>query len=198
MTLNNYHHGNLRQVLIEKGIELLITEGYINLSLRKVAKACGVSHAAPYNHFKDKDELLLAMQQHVEMEFARILHQAVTDNVGDDGLLAMGLAYIRFFTRNPAYFSFMQIQDNTNIVISNNEINSNYLPFNLFRDQALKNMEAWDIAPAKRADLLAAMWAIVHGITSMATMQSVAYEGDWCTLAEEIIHKRFLLKGDNL
>lgn len=187
MTSNNYHHGNLRQNLIEKGIELLVAEGYANLSLRKVAKACGVSHAAPYNHFKDKDELLLAMQQHVEMEFAHILQQAAADN--SEGLLAMGLAYIRFFTQNPAYFRFMQIQDNTNIIISSDEISSNYLPFNLFRDQAFKNMEVCDIAPAKQADLLAAMWAIVHGITGMATMRSVTYEGDWCRLAEDMMHK---------
>lgn len=198
MNDNNYHHGYLRQDLIEKGIELLNEEGYANLSLRKVAKACSVSHAAPYNHFKDKDELLLAMQQHVEMEFARVMQDAARENAGGDVLMELGLAYIRFFIQNPAYFRFMQTQDNTGIVISRNEISSNYLPFNLFRDQALKNMEAWSVPAGKRPDLLAAMWAIVHGITAMATMQSIFYDGDWCVLAEEIMHKRLLAKGENI
>ena len=195
---NNYHHGHLRQDLIEKGIELLNEEGYANLSLRKVAKACGVSHAAPYNHFKDKDELLLAMQRHVEMEFARVLQQAAVDGAGDDTLMALGLAYINFFVQNPAYFRFMQNQDNAGIVISRNEIKSNYLPFNLFRDKALAQMALWGLPSKKQADLLAAMWAVVHGITAMATMQSVTYDGDWCVLAEEIMHKGLFVKGENI
>ena len=44
----SYHHGNLREELIEKGIELINEEGEEKLSLRKVAKMCGVSNAAPY------------------------------------------------------------------------------------------------------------------------------------------------------
>lgn len=198
MNDSNYHHGNLRQNLIEKGIELLNAEGYANLSLRRVAKACSVSHAAPYNHFKDKDELLLAMQRYVEMEFAGVMRWAAEENAVGDVLIALGLAYIRFFIQNPAYFRFVQTQDNTGIVISRNEINSNYLPFNLFRDEALKNMEAWGVPKDKQADMLAAMWAIVHGVTAMATMQSVVYDGDWCALGEEIMRKRLLLTGENV
>ena len=45
-----YHHKNLKNDLIEKGIELVNKNGINQLSLRKVAQACGVSHAAPYSH----------------------------------------------------------------------------------------------------------------------------------------------------
>lgn len=188
MNDKNYHHGNLREELIEKGIEILNAEGYANLSLRKVAKACDVSHAAPYNHFKDKDELLLAMHQHVESEFARVLRQAAVDNADGDPLMAQGIAYIRFFTQNPAYFSFMVNLDNVGIVISRDNIHSNYLPFDLFRDEALRSMAKWGVPPEEQPDMLAAMWAIVHGVTSMATMKSISYDGDWCVLVEEIMH----------
>ena len=60
-----YHHKNLINDLIEKGIELVNKNGINQLSLRKVAQACGVSHAAPYSHFSNKEELLQEMQLHI-------------------------------------------------------------------------------------------------------------------------------------
>lgn len=54
----SYHHKDLRKALIETGIELVSKEGVSAFSLRKVAAACGVSHAAPYSHFQNKEELL--------------------------------------------------------------------------------------------------------------------------------------------
>ena len=62
---DNYHHGNLRQALIDAGIRIINEEGEDYLSLREVAAACDVSHAAPYAHFKNKDELLEAMKKSV-------------------------------------------------------------------------------------------------------------------------------------
>ena len=51
----DYHHGNLRKELIEKGIKMINSTGEEKLSLRKLAVECGVSNAAPYTHFKNKD-----------------------------------------------------------------------------------------------------------------------------------------------
>ena len=56
-----YHHKDLRNALIETGIQIVNTEGVNAFSLRKVAAACGVSHAAPYSHFQNKEELLEEM-----------------------------------------------------------------------------------------------------------------------------------------
>ena len=55
---DSYHHGNLREALIDAGIKIINENGEENLSLRKVAAACDVSHAAPYAHFRDKEELI--------------------------------------------------------------------------------------------------------------------------------------------
>ena len=54
----NYHHGDLRNTLIQTATLLLPQHGVAGLSLRAVAKAAGVSHAAPYRHFRDKTDLL--------------------------------------------------------------------------------------------------------------------------------------------
>ena len=61
MTETNYHHGDLKNALIQAGVEILAKEGLGSLSLRKVAKQAGVSHAAPYSHFKDKHALIAAI-----------------------------------------------------------------------------------------------------------------------------------------
>ena len=60
---DTYHHGNLREALIEAGIRIINESGEDALSLRKVASACDVSHAAPYAHFKDKNELIEAIKK---------------------------------------------------------------------------------------------------------------------------------------
>ena len=52
------HHGNLRQALIEAALPLLAKKGISGLSLREVARVVGVGHAAPYRHFKNKNELI--------------------------------------------------------------------------------------------------------------------------------------------
>ena len=70
---DSYHHGNLRQALIEAGIKIINESGEENLSLRKVAALCNVSHAAPYAHFKDKDELLEAIKSSVTDRFIALL-----------------------------------------------------------------------------------------------------------------------------
>jgi AcrR family transcriptional regulator len=58
-----YHHGHLRESLLAAALEILDREGSASLSLRQLAKATGVSQAAPYTYFNDKDELLAAVAQ---------------------------------------------------------------------------------------------------------------------------------------
>ena len=71
----SYHHKDLRNALIEKGIEIVSKEGIHSFSLRKVAAACGVSHAAPYSHFQNKEELLEAMQLFYYRQIFKIIRR---------------------------------------------------------------------------------------------------------------------------
>jgi AcrR family transcriptional regulator len=103
-----YHHGDLRRALLEASLTLVEESGIGALSLREVARKAGVSHNAPYHHFKDRSSLLAALadegftQLAAEMAAARA---AAPD--ARTRLQACGLAYIRFALKSAARFKLM-------------------------------------------------------------------------------------------
>jgi AcrR family transcriptional regulator len=101
-----YHHGNLREVLLEKATEA-IEEGEIGaLSLRAVARRAGVSHGAPAYHFRDKTGLLTALATRAMDRFRAALAGAAraAGDAEQERLRAMGTAYVRFAAEHPALF----------------------------------------------------------------------------------------------
>lgn len=75
MKTDQYHHGRLKQALIEAGIEILAHEDVKHFSLRQVAKRAGVSHSAPYAHFADKQALIAA----IATEGHKYMHAIITE-----------------------------------------------------------------------------------------------------------------------
>jgi len=108
MASKTYHHGDLRTALIEMGIEVISENGVEALSLRKLAKACGVSEAAPYSHFANKKELMSAIENHVTSKLAKALRESV-EQTGEtpEGLVELGCAFVMFFVHNPPYFKLI-------------------------------------------------------------------------------------------
>ena len=88
-----YHHKNLRNALIEAGIELVSKEGINGFSLRKAAAACGVSHAAPYSHFQNKEDLLEAMQLYITEKFSERLESSIQENHNSSEILKLSLIH---------------------------------------------------------------------------------------------------------
>ncbi|MCL2497431.1 MAG: TetR/AcrR family transcriptional regulator [Symbiobacteriaceae bacterium] len=176
-----YHHKNLKNQLIDKGIELVSTEGLKSFSLRKVAVACGVSHAAPYSHFQNKDELLNALQSHITAEFSKALEDTITIyGASADALAHLGKAYVVFFIDNPHYFSFLYTQSTVQIDLSfSEEVSHNYPPFETFKGLALKLMDKTAYPKEKKKDTVIALWSFIHGIASLATMKNVHYDENW-------------------
>ncbi len=181
MKKQSYHHKNLKNELIEKGIEIVNKDGIKSFSLRKVAAACGVSHAAPYSHFKNKEELLYTMQNYVTDKFSEILGKTI-EIYGEEAnaLEYLGKAYVIFFIENPHYFTFLFMQSNTRIDLSiDADKNHNYKPFEMYKDLTLKLMNKANYPKEKQEDGLVALWAFIHGISSLATMNNVYYNEDW-------------------
>lgn len=103
-----YHHGDLRRALVEAAERILENEGPSALSLRAVAREAGVSAAAPYHHFKDKNELLAAIAQEGFEHLAEAMRAGAEDE-GDPRarLNALGVAYVCFARNNPALYTLM-------------------------------------------------------------------------------------------
>lgn len=184
-----YHHKNLRESLIEAGIRIMNEQGFDQLSMRKLADACGVSRMAPYRHFADKEALLKEMQAYVESQFAQILQQAIDDGrQATHPMLTFGKAYVTFFVQHPSYYAFFTRQEGIWVnIASGSDITSNYLPFLIFKEQAALHLESMHVPQALHTTAMASMWATVHGLAGMATMPSVHYDGDWGELTERVL-----------
>src|SRR5688572_5295577 len=94
-----YQHGNLREALVQAGLKLLSEGGVEGLSLRAAAQLAGVSHAAPYRHFKDKNALVAAVaEQGFRLLSAslRAAEQGVAGTSVRDRLRAQGQGYVQF------------------------------------------------------------------------------------------------------
>ena len=104
----SYHHGNLKEKLIKKGIELINEVGEEKLSLRKLAIICGVSNSAPYTHFKSKDELLKEMSFYIFNLLKLELENTRKKYKNKENLLVMlGKTYVIFFLKNPKYYYYL-------------------------------------------------------------------------------------------
>jgi len=106
MDRETYHHGDLKNALIEAGIEILAREGVEGLSLRKVASQAGVSHSAPYAHFADKQALIAAISTEGNIlvnERLESIQAEYADNPRQ-ALIETCWAYLSFAMEKPAHF----------------------------------------------------------------------------------------------
>ena len=104
-----YHHGALRAALLEATETVLERDGFQGLTLRAVARAAGVSHAAPAHHFGDLAGLLsdLAATGYERFRAALLAEMARAGEAPSDRLHAMGLGYVRFARAHPRLFELM-------------------------------------------------------------------------------------------
>ena len=187
----SYHHGNLREELIEKGIELINEAGEEKLSLRKVAKMCGVSNAAPYTYFKKKSDLLYAMSDYIWGILATELDRTRKKYENQENLLVkLGKTYVMFFCENHRYYHFMISRKNMKIDLFSkfSEIeNNNEKAFSILKIEAMKILEKMGVPNQAMQDKIIAMWALVQGLTTIMITNDIKYSESWEEKIEEII-----------
>jgi len=104
-----YHHGNLKEALIRAALELIAEKGPAGFTFAEAARWAGVSPAAPYRHYRDRDDLLADVARRGFEQFAAALEQA-WDGGRPDTFAAferLGRAYLTFARNEPAYYSAM-------------------------------------------------------------------------------------------
>ncbi len=109
MSRKNYHHGNLKTALVDAVLSLISEKGPNGFSFAEAARRAGVSPAAPYRHFKDRDDLIVETARRGYELFAARL-EAAWDEGRPSALSAferVGRAYLGFAKAEPAYFAAM-------------------------------------------------------------------------------------------
>jgi AcrR family transcriptional regulator len=104
-----YHHGNLKEALVQAALDLIANKGPAGFTFAEAARSAGVSPAAPYRHFRDRDELLASVAQQGFEQFEAQLTAAWDDGQPDTptAFQRIGKAYLAFARENPAYYSAM-------------------------------------------------------------------------------------------
>lgn len=101
MAKRSYHHGDLRAVILAQAAELVAERGADGVSLRELARAAGVSHAAPAHHFTDRRGLFTALAAEGWRRLAAALADARPE------FIDAALAYVRFALDNPGHYTVM-------------------------------------------------------------------------------------------
>src|SRR5258706_4927653 len=152
-----YHHGNLRPALVRTAMELLEESGETALSLRAVARRAGVSAAAPYRHYADREALVSAVAAVGSRELATRLAAAHPAPSTPAQLAKVAVAYVQFAIERPALFRIMFGEpcdrDNDERVAATAAV-SLYLRAIVERSFPQADAEA----------LATAIWALVHGL----------------------------------
>ncbi|HET7492652.1 MAG TPA: TetR/AcrR family transcriptional regulator [Bradyrhizobium sp.] len=104
-----YHHGNLKEALLQAALGLIAEKGAAGFTFADAARMAGVSPAAPYRHFRDRDELLSNIAQRGFELFEQALSQAWDDGRPDtlSAFERVGKAYLAFAREEPAFYSAM-------------------------------------------------------------------------------------------
>lgn len=162
----SYHHGNLRQALVEAALEQL-ERSPAELSLRQLARSVGVTVNAAYRHFADKDALLAAV---AAAGFRRFSAQQSAAAAGlsdaDAALQALGHAYVQFARAHPALFRLMFARREPKPVPSQELEQAGQ---EAFRALVAAVAAALRLAPEDPRTLTAAIqaWALVHGLSHL-------------------------------
>jgi len=178
-----YHHGNLRQALLEAALIILDRDGEAGLGLRDLARAVGVSPAAPYRHFDSRAALLEALAVTGFQRFTTAMTD-VAQTRPDDILSAMGKTYVLFALNNTALFRLM---------FSPQLKRDNRPGLRMAADAAFATLSlvSGGDTPGGRIAALAA-WARVHGLAVLLLDGQIAIQAgeDIEALITEIIEKR--------
>ena len=173
-----YHHGDLRRALTDTALTMVTEDGAWNFTLREVARRAGVSHAAPYNHFADKAELLAEVAAlgfralRGEMDAAACRARSTRQ-----AMLGIATGYVRFGVEHPAHYRLMfgpelAAKERYPVLQEASDATFGVLTGALERGQA-----AGDLRRGPVRDQALAAWSLVHGLTTLLIDQRLSFLG---------------------
>ncbi len=163
-----YHHGDLRRALIDASLALIAEEGFGALTLREVARRAGVTHAAPYRHFADKEALLAAVAEEGFRTMAEQMRERMVQEMApNERLNACGVAYVLFAVRNPSHFRVMFGPHFTRQGQHEGLKMEGEHAFGLLVQSLVQGQQAGVLREGEPMPLALMAWSVVHGLASL-------------------------------
>jgi AcrR family transcriptional regulator len=162
-----YHHGDLRRALVEAASDLVKEKGPAGVTLREAARRAGVTHAAPYRHFADKEALLAELAEEGFVRLRGEIEQATEGAAADLLLELLGVVYVRFARKNPSQFRVMfgaEIGDKRRY---ESLMRADQAVFDLCCDAIRQMQETGLMAPGNPARLGLLHWSMLHGVAAL-------------------------------
>jgi AcrR family transcriptional regulator len=164
-----YHHGNLKEALLNAALELIAKKGPAGFTFAEAARWAGVSPAAPYRHFRDRDELLASVAQRGFELFEAALARAWNDGRPEPFAAydRLGKAYLEFARTEPAFYSAM-FEAGIPLDTSPDLVKAGERAFAVLRiatEAIVATMPAKDRPPVGMMALH--VWSLSHGIASL-------------------------------
>ena len=166
---NKYHHGDLRSALLDTAMTVISELGPQGLTIREVARRVGVSHAAPYRHFADKNELILAaVEQGFELMRATMdKEKAAAEPDPVSQFAASGMAYVNFALEHPAYYRVMFSGD---LLSTTGDITLQHTSRDALQEMVSNIIECQQLGLIRQGDPVTqalALWSTIHGFVSL-------------------------------
>ena len=159
MTKANYHHGNLKNTILDEVLELLNYKSFDEISFRSISRNIGVVSSAPYNHFKDKKHLIKEVILLGEKKLLNvILFEKKKSILPSEQLRLIAKAYLNFAIEEKALFNLMFSKDNKELLHLCEKI---VLQFKLIIVEKFKKGKRFKLT-AKGSAITA--WSMIHGI----------------------------------
>jgi AcrR family transcriptional regulator len=176
---SDYHHGNLRDALIQCGLELIEEQGIHVLTLREIGKRLGVSRSAAYAHFRDKEALIACIRQAAFLQFGDTLEAAANSATGFATKMdAMSVAYFGFAREHRAQFEVM-----SKALIEAGAAQTGRV-FTLLRGIIQEAQEEGEVRPGDPSQLARVVWCLAHGVS---TLQRDGTESNFIRFSAEIL-----------
>ena len=168
-----YHHGNLREALIDAALGLIAKKGPEGFTFAEAAREAGVSAAAPYRHFKDREELVLEVARRGFEKFADRLTRAWEGEKPDgepnaaERLKGVGQAYLDFARTETALFSAM-FESGIPVTADRDLNKASDAAFSVVQQAAEEICATIEKSPRPPALMVALhIWSMTHGIASL-------------------------------
>lgn len=171
--METYHHGDLREAMVQAGFDVAQEQGADAIALRDVTRRVGVTPRAAYRHFEDRQALVIAVAQRAAGRLAAEIDSRLAQHVDPDGatqLTAVGEGYIAFALDEPGLFdvAFFAIGDMVTADAAEATGEGGRTPYQHLQHALERLVVEGRLPPESAADAAIMCWSGVHGFATLA------------------------------